>query len=305
LQHIFGPVPSRRLGFSLGVDPVVPKTCTMDCVYCELGPTTDLTVRRACYVEIGAILEELKERLSEPLRLDYVTISGSGEPTLNSGVGALIEGIKEITDVPVAVLTNGSLLTDPEVRRELRAADVVAPSLDAISLAAFRRVTRPHPSLDPSTIAEALIAFARGFPGEVWLETLLVAGMNDDPGEIALLRRTIDAVAPARLHVNTIVRPPSFAGACAIDAQRLDEIAGELGPTAEVIAAPSGPAQLTIEEDVAERIVAMAARRPITARDVARAIGTSNAIAAKMLSELVEIGRLRLVPHDGTQYYGA
>jgi wyosine [tRNA(Phe)-imidazoG37] synthetase (radical SAM superfamily) len=305
LRHVFGPVPSRRLGFSLGVDPVVPKTCTLDCVYCELGPTTDLTVYRTCYVDIDAILDELKERLSEPLRLDYITISGSGEPTLSSGIGPLIDGIRALTDVPVAVLTNGSLFTDPEVRKALHAADVVAPSLDAVSPEAFRRVNRPHPSLNPSTIAEAMTEFAQGFPGEIWLETLLVAGMNDDPGEIALLRRAIDAIAPARLHVNTIVRPPSVAGACAITAQRLREIASDLGPTAEVIAAPGGPAQLTIEEGVAERIIAMAARRPITARDVARAIGTSHANAAKMLSELVEIGRLRLVPHGGTQYYRA
>ncbi len=127
MKHVFGPVPSRRLGFSLGVDLVVPKTCTLDCIYCELGPTTDRTVTRRPYVPVDGILEELRARLAEHPDIDFITLSGSGEPTLNSDIGGLIEGIKAMTDVPVAVLTNGTLLTDPDVRAALAGADVVDP----------------------------------------------------------------------------------------------------------------------------------------------------------------------------------
>ena len=164
MKHVFGPVPSRRLGFSLGVDPVVPKTCTLDCVYCELGPTTDRTVTRRPYVPVDGILEELGARLAEHPDLDFITLSGSGEPTLNSDIGALIDGIKAMTEVPVAVLTNGTLLTDPDVRSALARADVVVPSVDAVSRAAFDKVNRPHESLDPAAIIDGLVAFAREYP---------------------------------------------------------------------------------------------------------------------------------------------
>ena len=136
MAHVFGPVPSRRLGLSLGVDPVVPKTCTMDCVYCELGPTTYRTVCRAPYVDVDEILSEVAGRLEERHRIDFITLSGSGEPTLNSDLDRLIDGIRHLTDLPIAVLTNGSLMTDAAVCAALAGADVVAPSLDAATPAA-------------------------------------------------------------------------------------------------------------------------------------------------------------------------
>jgi len=303
VNHVFGPVPSRRLGFSLGVDPVVPKTCTMDCVYCELGPTTDRTVHRACYVEIDGILEELERRLSEPLRLDFVTLSGSGEPTLNAGIDRLIAGIRELTDTPIAVLTNGSLLTDPDVRSALQTADVVAPSLDAVSQGPFDRVNRPHPSLDPGAIVDALTSFSAEYTGRIWLEVLLVAGMNDDPVEIALIQKAARAIAPDRIHLNSVLRPPSVSDARPVNAETLREIAAGFGDAAEIIAAPSGPGQVLVESNVVELITSMAARRPVTVSDVARAIGTNEAVAAKTLAVLVEKGRLTLVRHGESQYY--
>jgi len=305
VRHVFGPVPSRRLGYSLGVDPVPPKTCTMDCVYCELGPTTDRTACRGPFVDVDAILDELRERLREPLRLDHVTISGSGEPTLNLEIGRLIGGIRGLTDVPIAVLTNGSLLTNPEVRTALRQADVVAPSLDAVSANPFKEVNRPDPSLDPGEIARCLAEFARGFRGRLWLESLFVLGMNDDPGEIRLIRNAIEEIQPDRVHVNTVVRPPAVFGVQGVSASVLREIAAALGPRAEVIASPPDDAQSKPASDMVERIVSMAARRPVTIADVTKAIGTSQAEAAKTLSLLVQNKRLTLVWHGETQYYVA
>ncbi len=303
MKHVFGPVPSRRLGFSLGVDPLVPKTCTLDCVYCELGPTTDRTICRGCFVPTATILDELAERLAENPKLDFVTLSGSGEPTLSSELGSLIEGIRRLTDTPVAVLTNGTLMTDPEVRAELGLADVVAPSLDAVSQEAFERVNRPEPSLDSGAIADAIAAFAAGFGGSVWLETVFVEGMNDDSGEIQLLTESIKAIGPDRIHVNTVVRPPAVSRAHPLTDERLRDIAAKLGPNAAVIAPSSSVTQPVASDDAAGVVTTMAARRPVTAIDVARAVGVSQAAAAKMLNELVDRGVLSVVRHGETLYY--
>lgn len=305
MSHVFGPVPSRRLGFSLGVDPLVPKTCTMDCVYCELGGTTDKTVCRSRYVDPDEILRELERRVAEKPRLDFVTLSGSGEPTLSSDLRALIEGAARITSVPVAVLTNGSLLTDPDVRSALSGASVVVPSLDAVSRDAFERVNRPHPSLDPTEIARAIASFAADFEGEVWLETLIVSGMNDDYGEIRLIAEAIEEIQPDRVQLNTVVRPPAAEYALPVSGKRLHEIASFIGPGAEVVAPPSGPAQPGAGAHAADRIVEMASRRPVTSIDVARAVGTSQADAAKILDSLVREGLLELVRQGQTLYYRA
>ena len=285
------------------MDPVVPKTCTLDCVYCELGPTTSRTVERKPYVPVDGILEELGARLAENPDLDFITLSGSGEPTLNSDLGRLIDGIKDMTDVPVAVLTNGTLLSDPEVRAALARADVVAPSIDAVSRDAFERVNRPHESLDPGVIADALVTFAREYRGKIWLEVVFVDGLNDDSGEVERIAGIIDAVKPDKVHVNTVVRPPAAPHARALARERLEEIAERFGPAAEVIASPTGPSQSGEVSNASGVVVAMAARRPVTAIDVARATGTSQAAAAKMLNQLVEKGVLSVVRHGERLYY--
>ena len=303
MKHIFGPVPSRRLGFSLGVDVVVPKTCTLDCVYCELGETTDRTVCRRPYVDVGVVLDELEERLREHPDLDYITVSGSGEPTLNSDLGKLIEGIRRLSDKPIAVLTNGTLLSDPDVRHDLLEADVVAPSLDAVSDEVFRKVNRPHSSLDATAVAAGIAQFSEEFPGALWLETVIVEGMNDDSGEIALLAETIRKIRPDRMQVNTVVRPPAVSCARGVDSRRLRAIAEQLAPGAEVIAPSSKARQSSVPSDASAVAVTMAARRPVTAGDVARTIGISQAAAAKLLNELVERGSLSVVRHGQTLYY--
>jgi len=258
---------------------------------------------RKPYVPVDGILEELEARLAENPELDFVTLSGSGEPTLNSDIGRLIDGIKTMTDVPVAVLTNGTLLTDPEVRAALARADVVAPSIDAVSREAFEKVNRPHESLDPAAIADGLVTFAREYRGEIWLEVLFVEGLNDDSGEVERIAGIIDAVKPDKVHVNTVVRPPAVPDARALSQERLQKIAERFGPAAEVIATAAGPSQPKAERDASDVIVAMAARRPVTAIDVARSAGISQAAAAKRLNALVERGVLSVVRHGETLYY--
>ncbi len=304
MKHIFGPVPSRRLGLSLGVDLIIPKTCSMDCIYCECGPTTDRRVERASFIDPGIVLGELAAFLSTGPRLDFVTLSGSGEPTLSSDLGAVIRGIRGLTDARIAVLTNSTLLPDPAVREELAGVDVIVPSLDAVSEEAFRLINRPHASLDPAAIIEGLVELRRGFSGEIWLETVIVAGINDTDDEVARLVEAAGRIAPDRVQVNTVVRPPAVAGTRAASPERLAEIARALGPRAEVIASPTREVQRPVSE-ARELVREMAARRPVTVQDVASAVGISLAESAKLLGEMTDAGVLTVVRHGEMLYHMA
>ena len=233
-DHIFGPVPSRRLGRSLGVDVVPFKTCTFDCIYCQLGRTTNRTVERREWVPLDAVVDELRGKLA--LRPDYITIGGSGEPTLYSRIGELIDGIRSMTDIPVAVLTNGSLLWKQDVRNDLRKAHVVIPSLDVGDNVLFQVVNRPHPAITFERLLDGLAAFRQEFQGEYWLEVLLLAGYTAIEAEVKKIAKRTAEIGPDRVHLNTCVRPPAEEYAYAVDWQRLIDLAGLFTPPAEVIA---------------------------------------------------------------------
>jgi wyosine [tRNA(Phe)-imidazoG37] synthetase (radical SAM superfamily) len=207
-QYVYGPVPSRRLGRSLGVDLIPYKTCTYDCVYCQLGRTTTLTLRREEYVPVDAVVAEVERRLAAlDAPPDYVTLAGSGEPTLHAGLGDIVADIRRRTDVPLAVLTNGSLLSEPAVADALAGVDLVVPSLDAPAAAMWRQVNRPHPDLDWETMLEGLIGFTRRFAGRVWLEVMLLADWTAEEMEVAALAMLADRIRPERVQFNTAVRP--------------------------------------------------------------------------------------------------
>ncbi len=174
MKYVYGPVPSRRLGFSLGVDVVPYKTCTLDCIYCQLGRTTQKTIERKLYTQKDSVCEEVQEALNKKQRIDYITFSGSGEPTLNSDIGALIREVKKITTVPVVVLTNGTLLFREDVQKDLAEADVVMPSLDAASNVMFRKINRPHDVLNLDSIIRGLKRFRKMYKGRIWLEVMLI-----------------------------------------------------------------------------------------------------------------------------------
>jgi len=184
MGQIFGPVPSRRLGFSLGVDTIPFKTCSLDCIYCQLGRTTNKTIERKEYIAGEDILREIEEILKQKKKIDYITFSGSGEPTLNSRMEEMITQIKRLTSIPIAILTNGTLLYQPRMREELMEADLVIPSLDAVSEKVFEKVNRPCHSLKINEVIEGIETFSQEFRGKIWLEIMLVKGVNDFPGEI-------------------------------------------------------------------------------------------------------------------------
>ena len=201
MSHLFGPVPSRRLGLSLGVDLVPPKTCTFDCLYCEVGRTTHLTLTRRPH-RVAEIIRELEDYLaSPPGALDYITMAGSGEPTLNAGIGEIIAAVKSLTATPVALLTNGSLFYLPEVRAQVAAADVILPSLDAGREETFRQINRPHAGLTLDLVITGLKALRQEFAGQVWLEVVLLQGMNDNPEELAALKSLIGELSPDRVQL--------------------------------------------------------------------------------------------------------
>jgi wyosine [tRNA(Phe)-imidazoG37] synthetase (radical SAM superfamily) len=233
MSYVFGPVPSRRLGRSLGVDVVPFKTCTYDCIYCQLGRTTCKTIERKEWVPLEDVVEEVKSRLSS--RPDYVTLSGSGEPTLFSRLGDLIDGIKSMTNVPVALLTNGSLLWQPEVRREVQDVDLLIPSLDAGDKARFRHINRPHEAISFKRLIDGLVASREACRGRYWLEVFLVAGYTDIEAEVKKLAQYAGLIKPDRIQINTVTRPPAESSAAGVSRERLAELSRLFVPPAEVV----------------------------------------------------------------------
>lgn len=265
-NYIFGPVPSRRLGRSLGVDLVPLKTCSYDCIYCQLGRTTCKTIHRKEWVPLDAVLNELESKLS--LRPDYVTLSGSGEPTLYSRLDELIDRIKRITTIPVAVLTNGSLLWQDEVQRQLAGADLVMPSLDAGTAKTFHLVNRPHEAIAFEQMLSGLIALRRRFRGQYWLEVLLVGAISDCEPELAAIRTCVAQIEPDRVLLNTVTRPPAENNTLPVPHGRLVEVAATFSPPAEVLEAFHHP-DSSIQSSASRReILALLARRPCTIDDI-------------------------------------
>jgi len=303
MRYIFGPVPSRRLGRSLGVDLVPFKTCTYDCIYCQLGCTTCKTVVQREYVPLDDVLEELQSKLST--RPDYITLSGSGEPTLYSRTGELINRIKGITDVPVAVLTNGSLLWDKAVRARLLNADLVIPSLDAGDEAMFQAVNRPHDDISFGRMLAGLIQFRREFQGRYWLEVFLLAGHNAIIAEVEKLAECVSRIKPDRVQLNTVTRPPAEDYAVGVRQARLKELAAMFDPPAEIIADFRGVHQQ--REFIAGREVVMdlLRRRPCSIDDIADGLGMHRNEVIKYLEELKAESLIQQSSTAGRLYYSA
>ncbi len=302
-RHIYGPVPSRRLGFSLGVDIIPFKTCTLDCIYCQLGSTRKTVCRRGSWFPPGEILAQIKGALGSGQKIDVITFSGSGEPTLSRDIGRLIRAIKKMTRIPVVVLTNGTLLTRKEVRRDLAAADIVVPSLDAVPGNLFRRVNRPNRALDPAKIIDGLVRFRKEFRGEIWLEIMLIRGVNDSPSHIEALGAAADRIRPDRIQLNTVVRPPSDVKAKPLSPGAMGKIRDALGPRAEIIASFEKREQAPGADDFEAALLTAVGRRPMTSEDISLSLGRHRDEVLKALSSLLGGGRVRKSVHGGKTYF--
>lgn len=305
MKYVFGPVPSRRLGMSLGVDIVPFKTCTFDCVYCQLGLTTNKTVERADFVPVDDVLAEIKETVEANKRIDYITFSGSGEPTLNSKLGEMIRKVKSFTNVPVAVITNGSLLYKKDVRDDLMLADLVVPSIDAIFDKTFNKINRPHNDLNADMIIEGLRQFSRDFKGKIWLEILIVKDINDDLCELKRIADTIQDINVDKIQLNTVVRPPAEDFALPLTSEEMDQIASLFDNRVEIIAdfddLPKTMSQS--EKSVEDRIVDLVRRRPCTADDISNALGLHKLEVIKHLDHLLKVGNISQTTLNNKVYY--
>jgi wyosine [tRNA(Phe)-imidazoG37] synthetase (radical SAM superfamily) len=304
LKYLFGPVPSRRLGRSLGIDLVPYKTCTFDCIYCDLGRTTHKTISRQSYVSPKEIQGELELCLSVlEKKPDYITLSGSGEPTLNTSVGEIIQRIKEITSTPVAVLTNSSLLSLDEVRRDLSEVDVVLPSLDAITPALFEYMNRPNASLNIEGIISGLVQFRKKYRGQIWLEIVFCRGVNDGKEEIEKFKSVIERIEPDRVQLNTPVRPPTEEFAYPLSTAQLEEIRKRLGDKAEIICEFAAPLGEEFDSVKDTEILDLIRRRPCTTEDISKAFGLRIDEVVKHLDRIIKTGTIRYRMYDHRCYY--
>jgi wyosine [tRNA(Phe)-imidazoG37] synthetase (radical SAM superfamily) len=301
-MNVFGPVPSRRLGFSLGVDIIPPKYCTFDCIYCQIGRTATKGTERRSFVDPDAIVEQVKEKAAKEGRIDHVTLSGSGEPTLNADIGRIIRRLKEEVSLPVAVITNGSLLWQAEVRRDIAAADVVLPSLDGPDQATFERINRPHPSLAIEQVVEGLAAFRREYTGRLWLEIMLIKNINTGRQVIESLGKLLPGINADRVQLNTVTRPPADASARPLGAARLRAIARSFGAGCEVIAGFERQ-QSTVDENWSASVLATLKRRSLTLDDIVRTTGLTSPEVRQGLKKLIEEKRIRAVTFDKRRYY--
>jgi len=285
------------------VDLVPFKTCSYDCIYCQLGRTTCRTIERKEWVPLDAVLEELGPKLT--CQPDFITLSGSGEPTLHSRLGELIRHIRAMTAVPIAVLTNGSLLWQREVREAVALADVVLPSLDAPDPERFHAINRPHPKITLERLLEGLVALRREFTGQYWLEIMLLGGYTSLPAQARELADCVRRIRPDKVQLNTAVRPPAEEYATAVSAERLAELARLFGPRAEVVAAHPNRRLPVPLPPSAEAVRTLLRRRPCTVADVAQGLSMKPAEVVKILADLEARTQVQCLRRDGRIFYRA
>lgn len=290
MKYLFGPVNSRRLGVSLGVDLMPYKTCSLNCVYCECGGTTSLTSEVAEYVPTEDVIAELDGYLAGSPRLDVITFSGSGEPTLHSGIGRIIRHIRErYPQYKIAVLTNGTLLWNPAVRSSIAPADIVVPSLDAVSPGAFEKIGRPAGGITPDRVVDGLVEFRKEFPGRLFLEIFIVPGVNDTPEELAGLRDAALKIRPDSVQVNSLDRPGAEVWVEPAGRKELESLRELFAPLkVEII---GRPAERVYEDrhvtDMMKEIISILRRRPSTLDDLRLALGSDRETLGKVLESMI------------------
>lgn len=303
-KYLYGPVPSRRLGSSLGIDLIPHKVCTYNCIYCQIGKTTLKTLLREEYLPVNEILKEVEIFIRERnVSVDYLSLSGSGEPTLHSGIGKVIEGIKAITSLPVAVITNGALLYDESVRKDLLNADLILPSMDAVSDEVFKMINRPHSDLSVEKMIGGLIDFRGHFKGQIWLEILFCKGVNDKPEELKKMKEAIKMIHPERIHLNTVVRPPSEEYALPLNQNEMEEIRTFFGEKASIISEFDRHPLFTPERNIEEKILKILKRRPLSLSDLSRNMGIAESKINSSILLLIKEGFVRKKVFGNSIFY--
>jgi wyosine [tRNA(Phe)-imidazoG37] synthetase (radical SAM superfamily) len=308
MKYVFGPVPSRRLGMSLGIDTIPIKTCNWNCVYCQLGRTVPLANKRLEYVPRFDILAEVQSTLddrSSP-QPDWITFVGSGEPTLHIRLGWLIQKVKSMTDIPVAVITNGSLFHLPDVRRDLKIADAVLPSLDAGSATLYRKINRPHPQITFDRLVSGLIAFREEYHGHFWLEVMLVRGLNDTEQALQDLAVIVKRIQPDEVHINIPDRPPAEEWVRPPNEDGLARALAILGKTARIVRPATGVSASGKDGTITEAILGIITRHPMREQDLIHTLANwSPQELRRGLDELLISGKAQIIQRYGCQFYSA
>jgi wyosine [tRNA(Phe)-imidazoG37] synthetase (radical SAM superfamily) len=306
MNHVFGPVPSRRLGQSLGIDPIPFKTCNWNCVYCQLGRTTPLTDVRRDYFPPEEIVAEVRDALDahQPGEIDWVTFVGSGEPTLHRSLGWMVRQVKGLTSTPLAIITNGSLLSQPEVQEELLAADAVLPTLDAGNEKLYRAINRPHPSFGFSNLVEGLVAFRGAYPGKLWLEVMLVEGLNDTEAALQELAAVVERIHPDEVHISLPIRPPAEPWVKPPNEEGLMRATALLGGIARVIHTSEGVFDLSGYSNVIDAVVGIITRHPMLEDDLVPTLNRWPPTQVReALADLEARGAARVVVRYGRRFW--
>jgi wyosine [tRNA(Phe)-imidazoG37] synthetase (radical SAM superfamily) len=291
---------------SLGVDLVPHKVCSLNCIYCECGSTTNLTIERKEYVPYNEVVQELKRFLSDKPALDFITFSGSGEPTLNSRIGDILKFIKQnYPDIPVAVLTNGTLLKNKQVRGEIMDADLVLPSLDVASNLTFRKINRPFHSLNIEDYINGLCEFRKEYQGKIWLEVLIIPGYNNSKEDLKLLKEAFNKIKPDSIQLNTLDRPGVIPGLRAAGKEELEQIADFWGlDNIEIIAAAQSRKEIkSFRDDIESAILETIFRRPCTVDDLVKILGLHINEINKYLDVLEADNKIKSVQQERGVFY--
>ncbi|MEJ2569531.1 MAG: radical SAM protein [Anaerolineales bacterium] len=306
MNHIFGPVPSRRLGRSLGIDPIPLKTCNWNCVYCQLGRSRPVVNLRKEYIAPDLILEQAMRFLDEHdhTDIDWVTFVGSGEPLLNAGLGWMIRGLKARCDIPVAVITNGALLHIPDVRQEILAADAVLPSLDAGTAELYRKINRPHARIPFELHLQGLIDFSLEYRGNLWPEVMLIRGMNDSEEALSDLAAAFRKIKPDCIHLNLPSRPPAETWVRPADGEGILRAMAFLGDVGQVVHPAEGNYERGSESGPLSSILAIIQRHPMREDEVKHTLAYWQPEGASQTFEhIAASGRVQIVERNGVRFW--
>ncbi len=308
MKYVYGPVPSRRLGQSLGVDPIPLKTCNWNCVYCQLGRTVPLSNTRREDIPKEKILLEVKQALSvhQVGEIDWITFVGSGEPTLHSKIGWLISEVKKLTELPVAVITNGALFYRPEVRRELLQADAVLPSLDAGTAWLYKNINRPHPAITFKRFQDGLVQFRKEYLGELWVEVMLVRNLNDTKLALEGIAEALRPIRPDEVHINLPVRPPAEAWVHPPDENALLRAQTILGEIAHVVHPIKGSFDLSGCDTLDEALISIITRHPMSEAELNHSLEKfTPGDVSKILTQLHSSGQAQVIVRNGKRFWSA
>ncbi len=308
MKYVFGPVPSRRLGQSLGIDPVPLKTCNWNCVYCQLGRTRPLKNARSEFFPRQTILAEVKQALNShsPGDIDWVTFVGSGETMLHSGIGWMIREVKSLTTLPVAIITNGSLLYMAEVRNELSVADAVLPSLDAGNALLYKKINRPHPALSFKKQVDGLLAFRKEYHGKLWIEVMLVRGLNDSESALRELAAVLKSIQPDEVHILQPERPPVETWVQPASEEALLLAQAIFGDVARVIHPSDGIFDLQGSDSLVDAVIGIITRHPMREEELIRTLSRYDPEdISNTLIELERSGKAQIVERLGIRFWSA